>query len=208
MPWAWSHAKINLRATNYDPAASILRNTTLGDIEPGHNLKARQQALRHSQWRCGHSLQKTVDTQTHPQRPGKRLDVKIGCTLFDRRAQKFVERTHDRRAARKIAQIVKIIGSNDRLRQRVNGRGIALLCGGKGGIEILARGNRKHDFLTKCDLHRAQGFNVDRRRDGQNYFASRVGIRVKPALSQKPARERCPAKRSPASSLRWTRRHP
>src|SRR5207244_12020073 len=71
------HAQIELPVRQPQPNATVLGETSLGDVQTGHDFYAAQHGGLVLPWRAGDVMQHTVDAVTHPQPVGRRLEVNV-----------------------------------------------------------------------------------------------------------------------------------
>ena len=109
-------ANIDLGPLDAQAGGAVLRQPPLGDVEAGDDLDARDQSLRQHAGRRRHRSQHAVDPHAHDEAGAEWLDVDVARPQLDGLFQKIVDRTHDRSAAREIAQAVDVvIGMGDRI---------------------------------------------------------------------------------------------
>ena len=136
-------ADIDLRARDAQTRGAVLRQTALGNVQAGQNLDARDQRLRQRSGRGGDGAQQTVDAHAHDQAIAERFDVNVARPQFHRFLEQVVDRAHDGRAARKIAQVLDVVVG-------MSGFGVGKF--GQGGIVVAdARGQNGGDILKRRD---------------------------------------------------------
>ena len=79
--------------------AAVLRQPLLGDVEPRHDLHARDDGVAVLERRRHHRLQHAVDAEPDPHFLFVRLDVDVARALLNRRQHQRVDELDDRRLA-------------------------------------------------------------------------------------------------------------
>ena len=84
--------------------AAVLRQPPLGDVEPGHDLDARDHGGLQARRRRLDLVQHAVVPVAHPQPIGEGLEMDIRGVGLDRPRDQLVDEADDRRLARQVLQ--------------------------------------------------------------------------------------------------------
>ena len=101
----WSRRARPPRGRRPQADAAVLRQALLGDVEPRHDLDARDHQRRHRALGLQHLAQHAVDAEAHHQAVLERLDVDVGGVLADRLGQHGVDQADDRRVVIALEQV-------------------------------------------------------------------------------------------------------
>ncbi len=116
--------------------------------------------------------------------------MQVSAALLDREPEQLVERAHDRRAAREIAQIVEIvINDSGRVGCRWLFRCSRFDRGRKRSVNIVSGSDRDRDLPLQRDLGGADCLVLDRACDGKRQRAGAILIRKNPFLLEKTRRQ-------------------
>ena len=138
-------ADIDVGAADAQPRGAVLRQPSLGNIEIGDDLDARNHRLRQYPGRRRHRPQQAVDTHANHEPRLKRLDMNIARTQLDGFFQQIVDGANHGRAARKVAQALDVVFARKQLARRI-----------RGFRAIFAEAAVEHDLevFDGCDLER------------------------------------------------------
>ena len=102
-------ANIDIRAPDPQPRRAVLRQATLGDVEAGDNLDARDHGLRQHAGRRRDRPQQAVDAHPDHQPGVKGLDMNVTGAQFDGFFQEIVDGANHGRAAGEVPQALDIV---------------------------------------------------------------------------------------------------
>lgn len=100
-------ANINHAILQPQPNAAILWQSTLGNIEVGHDLETAHDGRRQLGRWCRGRLQHSINAITHPHAVGEVFEVHIARTRFERFEDEQIHQTHHRCLVGKMHQIVE-----------------------------------------------------------------------------------------------------
>jgi hypothetical protein len=103
------NAQVDLLAEHCKAQASILRKSSFGDIEPRHDLDARDDRGRLLPGPRLSLLEPAINAKAYPQAIDKRFEVNIGRACLDSFADQIVHEADDWGFACKIRQPVDIL---------------------------------------------------------------------------------------------------
>ncbi len=102
-------ANVDIRAPCPEPRRTVLRQTTLSDIEAGHNLDAGDHGLRQHASRRRDRPQQAVDAHTNYQAGMKGLDMNVTRAQFDCFFQKIIDGANHGRTAGEVPQTLDVV---------------------------------------------------------------------------------------------------
>src|SRR5690625_212587 len=103
------HAHDEVLAAHRGHDASVLGQAPLGDVEPRHDLDARNDCGGRARRRGFDLLQNAVDAVAHLEAVFERFDMNVGGARFDRALQNEVDDADDRRFGGQVAQMLDIL---------------------------------------------------------------------------------------------------
>ncbi|MNV28254.1 hypothetical protein D3C71_1194390 [compost metagenome] len=101
--------QVQLLALHAQHDAAVLRQTTLGDVELGHDLDAADHRSGEVHRRAFAIDQHAIDAVTHLQAILERFDMDVGRAQFHRTLDQQVHQADDRRFGGQIAQMLDVI---------------------------------------------------------------------------------------------------
>ena len=101
-------ADVDRAAGDAQRDAAVLRQALLGDVEPRHDLDARDDQRRHRALGLQHLAQHAVDAEADHESVLERLDVDVGGVLLDRLRQQRVDQADDRRLVLALEQVGRL----------------------------------------------------------------------------------------------------
>ena len=103
------HAEVDLVAAHRQLDAAVLRQPALGDVEPRHDLDARDDRGLQPRRRRLDLVQHAVIAVAHPQPVGERLEMDVGGMGFDRARDHLVDQADHRRLAGEVLEPLGIL---------------------------------------------------------------------------------------------------
>jgi hypothetical protein len=91
-------------AAHCQPNPTVLRQAAFGDVEPGHDLDARDDRSLQPRLRSLDLVQHAVIAVADPQPVGKRFEMNIGSVRFHGARDQLIDQPDDRRLAREILE--------------------------------------------------------------------------------------------------------
>ena len=124
-----THAQVELLALHAHHDAAVLRQATLGDVELGHDLDARDHRGGQVGGRRFGFLEHAVDAVAHLQAVLERFDVDVGGAHLDRALDDQVDQADDRRFGGEVAQVLDVVLVAGARRRRCSRRSRPSRCG-------------------------------------------------------------------------------
>src|SRR5262249_50968964 len=102
-------ADVHVLAGQLDADAAVLRQTLLGDVQPGHDLDARDDHRLEALGRRDDVVEDAVDAEAHRQVALERLDVDVAGAVLDRLEEERIDQLDDRRFFVGVEQILRFL---------------------------------------------------------------------------------------------------
>ena len=181
-------AHVDLAAAHGDADAPVLRQAALGDVEPRHDLEARDERRAERRLRRLHVLQRAVDAVADREPVLARLDMDVGGAHLHRARDELVGKPDDRRAARQILEaldvVVRVVGCRRRRLGCAGGRARRRIKPLERRLDVGERGDARRHPLSRLQFDRADGHFVERIGHGEHERVRLVGERQHLGVAQ------------------------
>ena len=177
------------------PDAAVLRQATLGDVEIGHDLDARDHRRGEPARRRLDFMQHTVDAVAHDQTVFKRLEMDVGRAHFQRVGDDERHQAYHRRFGREVLQlldigiesdVVALLDIADDLSQCRLARAVEAL---QRSLELGGNRDLRLDLAPGDHLERVHGVQVGGIGHRQRELFLVFGQRQRARLAQKARRD-------------------
>ncbi len=172
-------AEVDVLAAHRQADAPVLGDAAFGDVQPGHDLDARENGRRQGARRRFDLVKHAVDAVAHAKIALAGLDMDVGGARLDRAADEMIHQPDDRGIAGTVADAVGIFGGCLRdvarglRRYLMQARLAGAVQSFEGGFEIGRQRHAANDGPSRGEAGRFGGVVVERidHRDRQSVRA-------------------------------------
>ena len=161
-------AQVDPAVVEVDAGATILGQASLGDVELGQDLDARDDGGGQPDGRCADLAQPAVDPIADAKMVAIGLDMDVGGLHAERVGQELAHQPHDRRLLGAVDQpldiLIEVDGGSlaDVAGEALEGGATAVEPARRRSCDVLGRRGHRHDHEAGRELHRPDGLLVGR----------------------------------------------